>query len=100
MAHKIHRVTAFEKVANHILRVDFDDGSSRVIDFDPILRGELYGALAEEVMFDRVELDAEIGTLVWPNGADFDPALLHDWPEHVGELKRLAEHWDDSLAVS
>lgn len=38
----------------------------------------------------RVELDPEAHTLVWPNGADFDPAMLPDWPEVRSELSDLA----------
>jgi hypothetical protein len=30
---------------------------------------------------------------VWPNGADFDPATLHDWPEHLEGMKALARQW-------
>lgn len=32
--------------------------------------------------------DPELRTLVWPNGADFDPYVLHDWPRLVGGLSR------------
>lgn len=33
-------------------------------------------------LFNQVGIDPEVKTLVWLNGADFDPATLHDWPEH------------------
>ena len=33
------------------------------------------------------------GYLVWPNGADFDPATLHDWPEHEAGMVALARQW-------
>ncbi len=93
MSHKIHRVVAFEKVAPFTLRVRFEDNTSQVIDFQPVLKGTLYGPLPETSFFDQVRIDPEVHTLVWPNGADFDPAILHDWPESGKALKSLAEKW-------
>jgi Protein of unknown function (DUF2442) len=94
MDHEIHRVVSFEKVAPFTLRVGFDDGISQVIDFRPVLKGELYGPLQDPSFFDRVQIDDEVHTLVWPNGADFDPATLHNWPEFAPALKALADNWD------
>ena len=89
--HPIHRAVGFEKVSPFILAVSFEDGTTQVIDFKPIVSGELYGPLAQH--FDEVQLDEEAHTLVWPNGADFDPAILHDWPEKGPELARLVAGW-------
>ena len=80
MKHPMHRVQAFEIVAPYTLGIEFDDNTRQVIDFEPVLRGELYAPLRDLAMFNRVGLDTEARTLVWPNGADFDPATLHDWP--------------------
>ncbi len=93
MPHEIHRVVSFERFEAVTLRVRFADGSSQVIDFKPVLFGELYGALADAAFFGHVEVDEESHTLVWPNGADFDPAILHDWPRYGPELAKLAETW-------
>ncbi len=93
MAHEIYRVSSFQKVAPFTLRVQFDDGTSQIIDFRPVLKGELYGPLQEPTLFDQVHIDSEVHTLVWPNGADFDPAMLHNWSESGPALKALAEHW-------
>jgi hypothetical protein len=93
MAHEIHSVASFEKLAPFTLRVQFADGTSQTIDFLPILKGELYGPLQNPTVFDQVRIDPEVHTLVWPNGADFDPAILHNWPESIASLKALAEKW-------
>ncbi len=93
MRHELHRVTSFEKVADFTLRVGFEDGTFQVIDFRPVLAGELFGPLSDAERFDEVRLDPEAHTLVWPNGADFDPAMLHDWPQVEQELRRLAASW-------
>jgi hypothetical protein len=47
-------------------------------------------------LFNQVRLDPEVHTLVWPNGADFDPATLHDWPQHEPALAALAATWNDT----
>jgi hypothetical protein len=94
MSHPIYRVVAFERLAPYTLRVKFDDGTERRIDFWPILAGELYGPLRDPTVFSQVQLDPEVQTLVWPNGADFDPATLHDWPQHLDALLSRAQQWD------
>ena len=77
----------------HALRVDFADGSRQTIDFAPVLAGELGCALQDPELFGQVRLDPEVHTLVWPNGADFDRATLHDWPLVADELAARAPEW-------
>jgi hypothetical protein len=93
MTHEICRVVSFEHVGSFTLRVVFDDGSAQVIDFRPVLEGELFSPLQNPALFNEVQIDPEAHTLVWPNGADFDPATLHDWPQAGPALKLLAEKW-------
>ncbi|MGC8856022.1 MAG: DUF2442 domain-containing protein [Anaerolineae bacterium] len=93
MEHKIYRVVSFELAGRYTLKITFDDGVTQVINFQPVLAGEIYGPLQEEKFFNQVEIDPEVHTLVWPNGADFDPATLHDWNKYVDDLKRMAERW-------
>ena len=88
MQHKIYRVTDFAIVAPYTLRVNFDDQTQRIINFEPMLFGELFLPLREVAFFSQVQLDREVHTLVWPNGADFDPATLHDWSELMPALSR------------
>jgi len=93
MGHEIYQVTSFKKVEPFTLEVVFNDGTSQVINFLPVLRGDLYGPLRNPSVFDQVSIDPEVHTLVWPNGADFDPAILHDWPKSGSALRKLAEKW-------
>ena len=93
MIHPIYRVVSCTIVAPYTLRVTFDDMTTQVIDFSSMLAGELYGPLRDISLFNQVQIDPEVQTLVWPNGADFDPATLHDWPEHLESLKALARRW-------
>ncbi len=93
MTHEIYRVVSFERVAPFTLEVRFNDDSSQVIDFRPVLEGELYGPLRDSATFEQVRIDSEAGTLVWPNGADFDPTMLHNWPELGPVMKALAAKW-------
>lgn len=90
MNHPIYRVRSFQITAPYTLRVVFDDGVEQTVNFEPVLGGQLYGPLRDLSLFNQVRLDGEVHTLVWPNGADFDPATLHDWPEQVQELTARA----------
>ena len=100
MTHPIHKVRAFEIAGPYRLRIEFSDGLSRTIDFGPVLEGDLYGPLRDLSLFNAVSLDREVHTLVWPNGADFDPATLHDWPEHEAQFGALAKRWASSARSS
>jgi hypothetical protein len=93
MSHPIYRVIAVEIAGPHTLRVHFDDDTAQTIDFRPVLFGELYSPLNDVKVFNQVRVDAEVHTLVWPNGADFDPATLHDWPKHAQALRERAQQW-------
>jgi Protein of unknown function (DUF2442) len=100
MNHPIYRITSVECIRPYALRLDFDDGLSRIIDFEPILEGELFGPLRDPAVFAQVTLDPEVHTVVWPCGADFDPATLHDWPEHEAAFRAAAVRWSQSNATA
>jgi hypothetical protein len=80
MVHPIHRVTRFKIVGPYTLAVSFADDTEQTIDCQPVLHGARFEPLRDLAEFNAVRLDTEAGTLVWPSGADFDPATLHDRP--------------------
>jgi hypothetical protein len=94
MKHPIYKVKSFRKIAPYTLKVEFSDGAVREIYFYPILKGKLYGPLRDISLFDKVKIDPEVHTLVWPNGADFDPATLHDWDENFYDLEQMVNSWE------
>lgn len=97
MTHPIHHVASFSIVGPYTLAVAFEDRTQQVIDFHPVLRGDLFGPLRDLKVFNQVRLDSEVGTLTWPNGADFDPATLHDWPNVRDAFITMAQSWTEAL---
>jgi hypothetical protein len=94
MLHPIYRVASFQIVGRYTLSIQFDDETEQTINLEPVLAGRLYGPLKDLSLFNQVRLDPEVHTLVWPNGAAFDPATLHDWPDHIEELTARSRHWE------
>ena len=94
MEHQIYRVESLDIVSPHTLKISFDDRTEQTIDFRPVLAGDLYGPLRDLTVFNQVRIDPEVRTLVWPNGADFDPATLHDWTDQVDALTACAQQWN------
>jgi hypothetical protein len=76
--HELPNVTVVEAVADHRLRPTFDDGASGEVDLSGGWRG-IFEPLADPRVFRQVEVEAELGTIVWANGADFAPETLHSW---------------------
>jgi len=60
-----------------IVELGLTDGSIRVVDLTPYLRGPVFDPLLRDpALFRAVRVDASLGTIVWPNGADLDPDVL------------------------
>jgi hypothetical protein len=68
--------------------------TEQTVDFQLIPAGELYSPLCNLELFNLVQIDSEVGTLVWPNSADFGPATLHDWTAHRETFEKLARRWE------
>ena len=70
-------VTSVEVVGHYRLRLGFSDGSRREVDLTGELHGPVFEPLGDPDFFSQVRVDNELGTVVWPNGADLDPLVLH-----------------------
>ena len=68
---------AAEYVGSYRLRLTFSDGKVGDIDLAPELWGEVFEPLKDLELFKSFKVDQELGTVVWPNGADFAPEFLY-----------------------
>jgi hypothetical protein len=71
-------VTEAKILRPYVLELTFTDGTHGEVDVEPELYGEVFEPLRDPAFFARGELDAVIGTVVWPNGADFSPEFLYE----------------------
>ena len=72
-------VVAVEVLGDHRLFLRFEDGAEGEIDLSGWAWRGVFEPLREPDYFRQVFLDEELGTIVWPNGADIAPETLHDW---------------------
>jgi hypothetical protein len=70
------RIETVEPLDGYVLRLRFSDGSTREVDLGTELWGPVFEPLRELEVFRQVAVDNELGTIVWPNGADMDPDVL------------------------
>jgi len=84
--HEIYHITEFKIVGDYTLWLRFDDGAEQIINFEPLLYGPIFEPLRNLELFNQVKLIEGFGALEWPNGADFDPETLHNWPNYKDEL--------------
>lgn len=84
---EIVHVVGVEARGGHRLFLRFEDGAEGELDFSTEIWKGVFEPLRDPAYFARVELDKELGTIVWPNGADIAPETLHLWVnerrEHV-----------------
>jgi hypothetical protein len=62
--------------SDYRLRVRFNDGSEKLLDFEAWLTGLVFEPLRDLSFFRRFFIDG--GTVAWPNGADIAPETLYE----------------------
>lgn len=65
-------------VRDNVVWLRFDDGAMGEVDLSDRLYGPVFQPLKDPEYFQTFEVDQELHTLVWPNGADFAPEFLHE----------------------
>jgi hypothetical protein len=71
------RINSVEILEGHTVRLGLTDGSEKTVDLTPYMQGPIFDPLRQsQALFRQVRVDDELGTIVWPNGADIDPDVL------------------------
>jgi hypothetical protein len=69
-------ISKTEYVRDHLIEVKFNNGTKKVIDFEPWLTGPVFRSLKSKAYFKIFFIDGP--TITWPNGADIAPERLHE----------------------
>lgn len=75
---EMYDVVEVRPLKGYRLRLRFADGASGIVDVSsrvPFKR--VFAPLRDPEYFRRVRVNADLGTVVWPNGADLDPVVLY-----------------------
>lgn len=71
-------VTSVTVLEGYRLHLQFEDGAEGDIDVSELVPFTgVFAPLKDRMAFLGVRVDPELGTVVWPNGADLDPAVLY-----------------------
>jgi len=71
-------IIAVRPLTNWELEIEFEDGVVGIVDVAELVRFEgVFSALRDPNEFQTARVDSELGTVVWPCGADLDPDVLY-----------------------
>lgn len=74
-------VTDVIPIENRTLQLTFADGLQAVINMDDIIQSYtgIFTKLQDDDYFRQVRVSSDLGTIVWPNGADVCPDVLYSF---------------------
>lgn len=71
-------VVAVEVIPPYSLRLRFADGAEGDVDVAALVSFTgVFADLADPARFAEVTVSPDLGTIVWPTGADLDPDVLY-----------------------
>lgn len=89
----LHIVSA-RYVDRYRIKIQFNDRRTGIVDLVDDLKGKIFKPLQDLVLFQQFEVDAELGTIFWSNGADFAPEYLYFLAfRDLPELQEQFEKW-------
>jgi hypothetical protein len=89
---QLHDVIGVEVSGEYRLRLTFDDGTIGEVDFTGRQWRGVFEPLGDPDFFARVAVDAEAGTVTWPNGVDIAPEPLYAEARQNSSRTAAARH--------
>jgi len=65
-------------VRDYTVWIKFDDRIHGEVDISRSFKGPVFEPLRDHAYFKQIRVNPELGTIVWPNGADVAPETLCD----------------------
>lgn len=87
-------VTHARYLKDYCIEVVFNDGKKGVADLSDALRGVVFEPLKNVELFAKFNVDEELETVVWENGADLAPEYIYYQAfKNEPELQTLFKEW-------
>lgn len=81
----MHYVTDAAYVADHRIKVRFENDEIKLVDLGPHLDGPIFEPLKDLSYFKSFTVNSDIDTVTWPNDADFSPDFLYEIGQTISE---------------
>jgi hypothetical protein len=89
----LHIISA-RYIDRYEIEIQFNDSRRGIVDLSNSLKGKVFQPLQDLVLFQQFEVDVELGTIRWSNGADFAPEYLYFLAfRDLPELQEKFQKW-------
>lgn len=76
---EMHDITSVQHLEDWRLLLTFDNAEQREIDISELITFDgVFEPLKDLQFFRGVRVEPDVGTIVWPNGADLCPDVLYE----------------------
>lgn len=74
----VQDIVEVQLLGDYWLAIRFEDGVSGSVDVAALVDFQgVFAPLRDQAYFNQVRVEPDLGTIVWPNGADIDPLVLY-----------------------
>ena len=84
----MHYITDVSYLVDYKLLITFENRITKTVDLAQCLEGEVFEPLRDIEYFKTVQVNSDIDTIAWDNGADFAPEFL--WDIGVSQVESAA----------